>query len=104
MDDFTQLKAGDKVIVVSHFGYKTERIDTVTRLTNTQIVVGDYKYRRDTGDIVGGDCWHREYISLYTEEAAAKIRLADMRAKLFAYNWHKAPDNVVPKIYKLIKA
>jgi predicted phosphohydrolase len=103
MEDFSYLVAGDKVIVESGFGYKSQEITTVDRITKTQIIIGNSKYRRNNGYIVGGTTWSRRYLTRYTEEAAAKVHLRIMRDQLSAYNWQKAPEDLVTMTYAAMK-
>ena len=46
-EDFKSLKAGDKVIINSNF--YDDRVETIDRITNTQIVIGNSKFKRTNG-------------------------------------------------------
>ena len=78
------IKVGDKVIVSgSGFG-SLNKIDTVERLTKTQIVLKNThsKYRRSSGRSVGGDVWSMGFISEATREKILKIQEARYRLNL----------------------
>ena len=47
IEDFKSLKAGDKVIINGTF--HDGRVETIDRITNTQIVIGNSKFKRTNG-------------------------------------------------------
>lgn len=54
--EYADLKEGDPIAVLADTGYQpTARILTVTRLTPTQIIVGEQRYRRADGRRIGGE-------------------------------------------------
>lgn len=67
--DFESLKVGDKVIV--HGNLHDDRVATIDRITNTQFVIGPYKFRRSDGWRVGA--WTNGFISIATPEKIAEI-------------------------------
>lgn len=73
MNDWLQnLKAGDKVI--ESYGFNEVRLVPVERVTPTQVIVGNTKYKRTTGYMVGGDSWCRNSIREATPELADQAR------------------------------
>jgi hypothetical protein len=102
MSEWTDaLKAGDRVIVAS--GYYGESLATVDRVTATQVVVGNSKYRKCNGYLVGGDSWSRHRIDEATPERVAKIRRATLAAKLAGTKWHELSLAELEKVVNLVK-
>lgn len=59
-DWLQQLKPGDTVIVDS--GPYLSHIAVVSRVTPTQIVIGDSRYNKKRGELVGASSWNRCYL------------------------------------------
>ena len=74
-DWLQRLKAGDGAILTRGRGEK--EVVTVTKLTKTQIVIGEksraLRFRRDNGRQIGGDKWHNVDLGPYDEAPAAVI-------------------------------
>lgn len=66
MNDFSQVKEGDKVIRYRRFEGKT--IEIVTKVTKTQIQIRNNRYRRLNGNLIGKGKWDVDYISIYAKE------------------------------------
>ena len=77
------IKVGDKVIVDGSGFTAFNKIDTVERLTKTQIVLKNThsKYRRSSGRSVG-DIWNSSFLSEATREKILKIQEARYRLNL----------------------
>jgi hypothetical protein len=80
MKDFLKsLKLGDNVIVASrsHGGKSLGLVHQVVKLTATQIILSDkYKYRRDTGLVIGGGRYsHIERIATKADLEADKEKV-----------------------------
>jgi len=70
-DFLANLKVGDKVIVTERFD---DAIRVITRLTKTQIIVGQSaKFWKKDGRLVGCNDWSSNYIEEVTEEKARVI-------------------------------
>ena len=77
------LKRGDKVIVYGRTIADNEIIETVARVTRTQIVLADgSKHRKKDGYRCGYEKWRRVYIEEPTPERVAEIRLKNDRRKV----------------------
>lgn len=72
MSEFKNLKVGDKVIVSKR--YFGERVNSVTRITNHQILVCGIPYWKENGKEVGGP----SYLLIATEE---RIKQTEDRKK-----------------------
>ena len=102
MSDWLQnLKAGDKVIIV--YGFGDERLVHVDRTTATQIIVGNVRYQRRTGNMVGADSWSRCGIYEATPERAEKVRKKKLAHQLASYKWHDYPLKDLEVIWAAVK-
>ena len=101
--DLSSLRVGDKVVV---YGRKSKRISTIDKITKTQIVIGNLKFRKSNGTQVGNDTWTNKCIGIASKEIIEKIEreqnIRDMRIYI-----EKCLDslnyNQLEAIYKIIK-
>lgn len=80
-----KLSVGDRVIVYN--GGDGASIKAVSKVTPTQIVVGNTRYRRKDGHVVGGDTWSRHSLSEATPERVATVRRRVIAKSLAAVKW-----------------
>jgi hypothetical protein len=97
------LAVGDEVIVPSGLGSVPGRLARVERVTAKQIIVGNERYWRDGGRIVGsGGSWYSRAL----QEATPALRQAAIRYRhLEAVRhapWHLASDDVLAQVAALI--
>lgn len=71
MKELKDLVAGDDVLVV---GRSCRRIAKIDKVTKTQIVVNNARFRRDSGWQCGGDRWNVREISVPTEKDIQDIK------------------------------
>lgn len=68
MSKFNDVKAGDVVLapVAIHYGFNSSLKflvqKKVDRVTNTQIIIGDNKYKKENGRVVGGGSFAQIYL------------------------------------------
>lgn len=94
------IKAGDTVILESGGYYGGASVEKVERLTKTQIVLkSGGKFRRDSGNMVGGDAWSRSQIREPTEDGLNAIRKAVLVRKLKAFKWDELDLQTLRDIY-----
>lgn len=79
MKELKDLVAGDKVLVT---GMSCRRITEIDKVTKTQIVVSNTRFRRDSGWQCGGDRWNVKRISVPTEKEISEIKEEILRKKL----------------------
>lgn len=79
MKELKDLIAGDDVLVI---GISHRRIVKVDKVTKTQIVAGNIRFRRDSGWQCGGDRWNVRRISVPTEKEISEIKEETLRKKL----------------------
>jgi hypothetical protein len=100
-DWLEDLKPGDRVIVDSGFFGPTLR--TVERVTATQILVGQSRYRRSSGSPVGGDPWARNYLREATPECVAQVRQRSLAERLAKTKWSEYPLERLEAVAALLK-
>lgn len=71
MNDLLNCKIGDKLITSKH-GYKM--LHTITGETKTQWICNKYRFRKDSGKLVGGDSWSF-WAQKATPEAIEEMRI-----------------------------
>ncbi len=93
------LKAGDKVIV-QHRGFDVgQSLMVVDHLTQNFIVVGDTKFRKESG-YGTGDGYHHPYLIEVTPEALEKIEQDRIHRKLQRYLQNVDVQNVPIEVAK----
>jgi len=70
MDKFDDIEPGDRVIVVQGGDLRIAKAD---RVTKTQVVVGNQRYRKSDGFLVGGNTWSTMHILLAEGEALETV-------------------------------
>lgn len=70
MKELKDLVVGDDVLITSRYYRRIAKVDKVTK---TQIVVDNVRFRRDSGWQCGGDSWNRKSISVPTEKEISDV-------------------------------
>lgn len=78
MKELKDLKVGDDVLVT---GISYRRIAKVNKVTKTLIIVGNTRFRRESGWQYGGDGWNLRSISVPTKKVIAEIKEENHRKK-----------------------
>ncbi len=106
-----ELKVGDWVINQrGNYSLPTPR--QIERLTATQIIIGNDKYRRSESDYapsIGGERWTVNSIQVpvagQVEELKIKIRRHNIAEKLKSFNWHSLKNNsIIEEIFSMANA
>lgn len=104
MKELKDLQVGDDVIVA---GMSCRRIAEIDKVTKTQIVVGNTRFRRDSGWQCGGDRWNVRRISVPTEKEISEIKEETLRNKLIfaisSSNFKYLPIAKLKQIYNIIE-
>lgn len=79
MNELENVEVGDKVLSYGRWG---DKLETVTKITKTQIITNVGRYRRDTGRLIGADAWSGRWIKIPTQEDFARLRLDSLRNTL----------------------
>lgn len=98
------LKEGDWVIVQGSGGH--ERVRPVTRVTATQIAVGETRYRRSDGHEMGCGTWVFSSLRQANPESVERIRTAErlraLSSRLAGISWRSLPLETLEKIVGLL--
>ena len=79
MKELKDLVAGDEVLVIGTFNRRIAKVDKVTK---TQIIVNNARFRRDSGWQCGSDRWNVTRISVPTEKEISDIKEENFRKEL----------------------
>ena len=103
MSKFENLKAGDEVVVPSTGWSNEEYIRKVDRITKTQIVIGDSKFRITNGYEVGASGYHNRIIRIPSEKDRVRIHRANLLRRLKTTDFGKFETDVLEKIQAIIR-
>lgn len=104
MKELKDLVAGDDVLVT---GMYHRRIAKVGKVTKTQIVVDNVRFRRDSGWQCGGDSWNRKSISVPTEKEISDVKEENFRKKLIyaisSFDFERLSTDELKQVYNIVK-
>ena len=93
------LKVGDEVIVTSRDSHS---IESVTEITNTQIVTTHGIFDKDTGISVSQKIWGESYIRPATDELKQIINKTILVSKLSNFNYRNLSVDQLERIKSII--
>lgn len=103
MENLEDIKVGDKVILANA---RIKRVETVTKVTKTLVIVGNRRFKKDGGFEYGGRPFEMMHICKVTPEVLAEIEAENKRNdlinKIVRYPWNKLSTEELEKVYKLI--
>ena len=104
MKELKDLVAGDDVLVV---GMSCRRIAKIDKVTKTQIVVNNARYRRNSGWQCGGDRWNVKSISVPTEKEISDIKEENLRETLIysisSFDFKRLSTDKLKQVYNILK-
>ena len=104
MKELKDLVVGDDVLVT---GICHRRIAKVDKVTKTQIVVDNVRFRRDSGWQCGGDSWDRKSISVPTEKEISDVKEETLRKKLIfaisSFDFKRLSTDELKQVYNIVK-
>ena len=104
MKELKDLVAGDEVLVT---GTLHRRIAKVDKVTKTQIVIDNDRFRRDSGWQCGVDSWYRKSISVPTEKEILDIKEENLRKILIhtisSFDFERLSTNELKQVYNIVK-
>ena len=104
MKELKDLVAGDEVLVT---GIYHRRIAKVDRVTKTQIIVDNTRFRRDSGWQYGGDSWSRKSIFVPTEKEISEIKEENLRKNLIytisSFDFKRLSTDELKQVYNIVK-
>lgn len=96
------LSVGDSVVIYN--GWYGASIKAVSKVTATQIVVGNTRYRRKDGYVVGGGTWSRHSLREATPERVAAVRRRVIAENLATVKWKDYELADLEKVWAAYKA
>lgn len=104
MKELKDLVAGDEVLVTGMYHGHIAKVDKVTK---TQIVVNNARFRKDSGWQCGGDSWNRKIISVPTEKEISDIKEENFRKKLIyaisSFDFKRLSTDELKQVYNIVK-
>lgn len=104
MKDLKDLVIGDDVLVTGMFHRHIAKVDKVTK---TQIVVDNARFKRDSGWQCGSDIWNRRRVSVPTEKEISDIKEENFRKKLVyaisSFDFKRLSTDELKQVYKIVK-
>lgn len=104
MKELKDLVVGDDVLVTSMCHRRIAKVDKVTK---TQIVVDNVRFRRDSGRQFGSDIWDRKSISVPTEKEISDVKEENLRKKLIyairSFDFKRLSTDELKQVYNILK-
>ena len=104
MKELEDLKAGDEVLVI---GRSYRRIAKINKVTKTQIVVDNTRFRRISGWQCGSDSWNRKSISIPTEKEISDVKEGNLRKTLIyvisSFDFERLSTDELKQVYNIVK-
>lgn len=104
MKELKDLVVGDDVLVTGNYHRRIAKVDKVTK---TQIVVNNVRFRRDSGWQCGCDCWDRKSISIPTEKEISDVKEENLRNTLVyaisSFDFERLSTDELKQVYNIVK-
>ena len=104
MKELKDLVAGDDVLVTGMYHRRIAKVDKVTK---TQIIVDNARFRRDSGWQCGSDRWNVRRISVPTEKEISDVKEENLRRTIFyaisSFDFKRLSTDELKKVYNIVK-
>jgi hypothetical protein len=104
MKELKDLVEGDEVLVT---GMSHRHIAMVDKVTKTQIIVNNARFRRDSGWQCGSDRWNVRRISVPTEKEISDVKEENFRKKLIyaisSFDFKRLSTDELKQVYNIVK-
>lgn len=104
MKELKDLVEGDEVLVR---GMCHRRIAKVDKVTKTQIIIDNARFRRDSGWQCGSDRWNIGRISVPTEEEISDVKEENLRNTLVyaisSFDFKRLSTDELKQVYNIVK-
>ena len=104
MKELKDLVVGDDVLVT---GMYYRRIAKVDKVTKTQIIANNARFRRDSGWQCGSDRWDTKSISVPTEKEISDVKEENFRKELLyaisSFDFERLSINELKQVYNIVK-
>lgn len=104
MKELKDLVAGDEVLITSRYYRRIAKVDKVTK---TQIVVDNARFRRDSGWQCVSGSWDRKIISVPTEKEISDVKEENLRNTLVyaisSFDFKRLSTDELKQVYNIVK-
>ena len=104
MKELKDLVVGDEVLVTGTFNRRIAKVDKVTK---TQIVIDNARFRRDSGWQCGSDRWNVRRISVPTEKEISDVKEENLRKILIntisSFDFNRLSTDELKQLYNIVK-
>ena len=104
MKELKDLVDGDEVLVTDTLHRRIAKVDKVTK---TQIVIDNARFRRDSGWQSGSDRWNVRRISVPTEKEISDVKEENLRKILIntisSFDFKRLSTDELKKVYNIVK-
>lgn len=104
MKELKDLVVGDDVLVT---GMSYRRIAKVDKVTKTQIIIDNTRFRRDSGWQCGSDRWNIRIISVPTEKEISDVKEENLRKTLVyaisSFDFKRLSTDELKQVYNIVK-
>ena len=104
MKELKDLIAGDAVLVTGRYHRHIAKVDKVTK---TQIIANNARFRRDSGWQCGSDRWDMKSISVPTEKEISDIKEENFRKELLyaisSFDFKRLSTDELKQVYNIVK-
>lgn len=104
MKELKDLVVGDDVLVISRYNRRIAKVDKVTK---TQIIANNARFRRDSGWQYGGDSWNMKSISVPTEKEISDVKEENLRNTLVyaisSFDFKRLSTDELKQVYNIVK-
>lgn len=104
MKELKDLVEGDEVLVT---GMSHRNIAKVDKVTKTQIIVNNARFRRDSGLQFGSDRWNVRRISVPTEKEISDVKEEVLRKTIIyaisSFDFKRLSTDDLKQLYNIVK-
>lgn len=104
MKELKDLVVGDDVLVR---GMHNRRIAKVDKVTKTQIIIDNARFKRDSGWQCGSDRWNIRRISVPTEKEISDVKEENLRNTLVyaisSFDFKRLSTDELKQVYNIVK-
>jgi hypothetical protein len=104
MKELKDLVVGDNVLVTSRYYRCIAKVDKVTK---TQIVVDNARFRRNSGWQCGSDMWNKRRVSVPTEKEISDVKEENLRNTLVyaisSFDFKRLSTDELKQVYNIVK-
>ena len=104
MKELKDLVVGDEVLITSRYYRRIAKVDKVTK---TQIIANNARFRRDSGWQCGSDRWNVRRISVPTLKEISDFKEENFRKELLyaisSFDFERLSTNELKQVYNIVK-